>query len=538
MNTGGGARRTQTAVLAALCIAGAISCGKTDVPAAAPEGPAEETTDMKTAEKKCLTSRLAGSWYTADPVDLQRELAAARDASGGARDDAVFALILPHAGYRYSGAVAAHGARVVEGRRFSRVVVLGPSHRVPMRNAVAVPEATHYTTILGEIPIDTAFVRRLQRHPLFRPVAGALPGEHSVEIELPVLQSALGAFPLVPLVVGQMDDSAIREAADCLRAEMDSNTLVVASTDFTHHGPRFDFAPFATDVEASLRKLDLGAFEFVKARDPDGFRRFIERTGATICGRDPVAILLAMLPGDAEVRLLKYDTSGRIAGDWENTVSYVSAAVRCRWTPMPRARPEEKEPAAPKGKDRDMKIPDADRKALLALARGTIQTYFSTRTKAAPKDLGIPVTPGMRQIAGAFVTLHKHGDLRGCIGEIVPTRPLVEAVIDHAINAAFGDRRFDALTEMELPLCDVEISALSEPRDIGSWKEIVLGTHGIVLHKQGRSAVFLPQVAPEQGWDVPTTLAHLATKAGLSPDDWREGAKFQVFEAVVFGEKK
>ncbi|OQW96414.1 MAG: hypothetical protein BWK77_04780 [Verrucomicrobia bacterium A1] len=498
----------------------------------------EETTNMKAVEKKCLNSSLAGSWYTADPAELRRELAAARDASGEARDDAVFALILPHAGYRYSGAVAAHGARVVEGRRFSRVIVLGPSHRVPMRNAVAVPEATHYGTILGEIPIDTAFVRRLRRYPLFRPVAGALPGEHSVEIEFPVLQSALGAFSLVPLVVGQMDDPAIRETAACLRAEMDSNTLVVASTDFTHFGPRFDFAPFATDVEASLRKLDLGAFEFVKARDPDGFRRYIERTGATICGRDPVAILLAMLPDDAEVRLLKYDTSGRITGDWENTVSYVSAAVRCRWTPKPLARPAEKETAAQKGKEPVMEIPDADRKALLALARGTIQNHFSTRKKAAPGDLGIPVTSGMRQIAGAFVTLHKHGDLRGCIGEIFPTRPLHEAVIDHALNAAFKDPRFGPLTELELSVCDLEISALSTPREIGSWKEIVLGKHGIVLHKDGRSAVFLPQVAPEQGWDVATTLTHLATKAGLSPDDWREGAKFQVFEAVVFGEKK
>jgi AmmeMemoRadiSam system protein B/AmmeMemoRadiSam system protein A len=502
------------------------------------EGTEKETADMRTAEKKCLTSRLAGSWYTADPADLERELAAARKASGEARDDAVAALILPHAGYRFSGAVAAHGARVVEGRRFSRVLVLGPSHRVAMRNAVAIPEATHYGTILGEIPIDTAFVRRLQRYPLFRPVAGALPGEHSVEIEFPILQSALGAFSLVPLVVGQMDDPAIRETADCLRAEIDSNTLVVASTDFTHFGPRFDFAPFATEIEANLRKLDLGAFEFVKARDPDGFRRYIERTGATICGRDPVAILLAMLPDDAEVRLLNYDTSGRITGDWENTVSYVGAAIRCRWTPRPLDRPVEKDSVARKGKEPVMEIPDADRKALLSLARGTIQHYFSTRKKAAPKDLGVPVTPGMRQIAGAFVTLHKHGDLRGCIGEIFPTRPLVEAVMDHALNAAFKDRRFGPLTELELSVCDLEISALSMPREIGSWKEFVVGKHGIVLHKEGRSAVFLPQVAPEQGWDAATTLAHLAMKAGLSADDWREGAKFQVFEAVVFGEKK
>lgn len=537
MNAMGNSPGIRTAALTVLCAACAATCGAAGAGTDA-DGSAKETTDMKTVEKTCLTSRLAGSWYTADPAALQAELAAARGASGETRDDAVSALILPHAGYQFSGAVAAHGAQVVEGRKFSRVVVLGPTHRVPMRNAVAVPEATHYATILGEIPIDTAFVRRLQRYPLFRPVAQAMPGEHSIEIEFPVLQAALGPFKLVPLVIGQMDDHAIREAADCLRAEIDESTLVVASTDFTHYGPRFEFVPFTTDVEAGLKKLDMGAFEFIQARDPDGFRRYIDRTGASICGRDPVAILLSMLPDDAGVRLLKYDTSGRITGDWENTVSYVSAAVRCRWTPKPLPHPVEKENSVKKGRGPVMDIPDADRKALLALARGTIQNYFATRRKVAARDLGLPVTAGMRQTAGAFVTLHKHGDLRGCIGEIFPTRSLHEAVIDHALNAAFRDHRFEPLTELELAVCDIEISALSEPREVATWKEIVLGKHGIVLHKDERSAVFLPQVAPEQGWDVATTLSHLAMKAGLDADAWRKGARFEVFEAVVFGEKK
>ncbi len=484
------------------------------------------------------TSTLAGSWYTANERELVRELRTRREATGRTPDEQVHALILPHAGYQYSGAVAAHGAAVIAGRRFSRVIVMGPTHRVPMRNVVAVPEADTYATVLGAIPIDTDLVGRLRRYPLFRPVRGAMPGEHSVEIEFPLLQEALGEFRLVPLVVGQLDDAAVTEAAACLRAEVDSNTLVVASTDFTHFGPRFDYVPFTGAVESRLRELDLGAFEFVRRRDASGFRRYIDRTGATICGRDPVAVLIAMLPEDAEVIQLSYDTSGRITGDWINSVSYLSAAVRCRWTPKPLDRPAEPAPAASAEEEGPLPIPAADRTALLALARSTIRFFFAHRRKPTPAEVGLAeITPAMRQVAGAFVTLHKHGELRGCIGEILPTRPLYAAVMDQALNAAFRDPRFPPLQEFELPVCQIEISALSEPRPIASWSEIVLGRHGIILRKQGHTALFLPQVAPEQGWDLPTTLRHLALKAGLEPDDWRTGAEFEVFEAVVFGEQ-
>jgi AmmeMemoRadiSam system protein A len=136
------------------------------------------------------------------------------------------------------------------------------------------------------------------------------------------------------------------------------------------------------------------------------------------------------------------------------------------------------------------------------------------------------------------VTLHKRGELRGCIGEIAPDRELHRVVRDHALNAAFKDPRFTPLSPAELPEIVIEISALTPPVEIESWREIEIGRHGVVLSKNGRSAVFLPQVAPEQGWDVETTLKYLSQKAGLPPDAWRDGARFEVFEAVVFGEKK
>ena len=509
-------------------------------PASPPPAAREESTMKTNGTPKVFASELAGSWYTRDPAELDRELRGYLADVQTPPATHVCALIMPHAGYTYSGRVAAHAARQVQGRSFRRVVVMGPSHRVAMPNTVALADATHYRTILGTLPVDTEFVGRLARYPLFRTMSRAQPGEHSIEMEFPLLQVALGEFTLVPLVVGQLDDHAIHEAAAALRAEVDPETLVVASTDFTHYGPRFDYVPFSDDIPAALRRLDLGAFDFVQKKDLRGFRHYLDQTGATICGRDPVSILLGMLPAEAEVKLLEYDTSGRLTGDWENSVSYVAAAIAGRWDgkkdPAARARqPGDSEDVAD---DAPLPIPAEDRRALLGLVRRTIEFYFAHRRKPTIKELDFKVTPAMRQEAGAFVTLHKAGDLRGCIGEIFPERALIEAVMDHALNSAFRDPRFSPLRKDELPEVDVEISALAPPSPVSSWKDIVIGRHGIVLSKGARRSVFLPQVAPEQGWDVETTLAHLSMKAGLPADAWREGAAFEVFEAVVFGEKE
>lgn len=178
------------------------------------------------------------------------------------------------------------------------------------------------------------------------------------------------------------------------------------------------------------------------------------------------------------------------------------------------------------------KLNDEDKRRLLELARNTMTDFLSGRGKPEPIDL----TDGMKQIAGAFVTLHLHGMLRGCIGEITPYRELYKAVIDHAVNAAVHDPRFPPVTLVDLGELDLEISALTPPVAISSYNEIELGRHGIVLEKNGHSAVFLPQVAPEQGWTLAETLTHLSLKAGLPLAAWREDCRFEVFEAIVFGQ--
>ena len=183
---------------------------------------------------------------------------------------------------------------------------------------------------------------------------------------------------------------------------------------------------------------------------------------------------------------------------------------------------------------------ESDKKELLTLARSTLVYYFENGSQMPtdPSDLNIIISDNMKQIMGAFVTLHSDNNLRGCIGEIVPRRELYKAVMDHSINSAIYDSRFNPVQFKELPSIQFEISALTAPEIVNSYQDIIIGEHGIVLDKAGKSAVFLPQVAPEQKWNLETTLDHLSYKAGLPLNGWKNEASFSVFEAIVFSEEK
>ncbi len=481
---------------------------------------------MKT-EKKVMHSALAGTWYDADPKRLASELDGYLTQVKQEKLDNVMALLLPHAGYRFSGQVAAYGLGQIEDISFKRVIVLGPSHQLAMPGIVSIPEITHLATPFGEVELDFEFISRLKKHPEFQSIMQAHEREHSVQIEVPMLQHFLGAFKLVPVVVGQLSVSSAREIAEILLRYIDSETLVVVSSDFTHYGASFGYMPFENDIERNLRELDMGAFDKIRQKDPAGFLSYCESTGATICGRCPLLILLAMLPEDAGVHLLNYNTSGGLTGDWSHCVSYISAAFTGVWPT--------KESAVEQG---GSQLSDADTNNLLRLARQSIEFYMKYGKKPVPADIGVEITAGMKNVMGAFVTLHENGRLRGCIGEIFPERELYQAVIDRAVDSAVNDHRFNAVKADEVSKLHIEISALSPPAAVASWKDIVVGKHGVTLSKHGRGAVFLPQVAPEQGWGIEETLTQLSVKAGLPPDAWRSNCQFQVFEAIVFSEKQ
>ncbi|MFH1371474.1 MAG: AmmeMemoRadiSam system protein B [Planctomycetota bacterium] len=478
-------------------------------------------------EKTVLISPLGQmGWHAADANTLKSQIEGFFKKAEVQSSDDTIALISPHAGYAYSGQTAAFGVKAAKSK-YARVIVIGPSHQIPMQDVLSVPRVTHYKTLLGEIPLDTEFIEKLLQHPIFQDIPPAYKTEHSVFIQLPLLQYRLGDFKLVPIVAGQCSPETVQKAAEILKSLVDKDTLVVASSDFTHYGPNYDYVPFTQNIPDELKKLDMGAYDYIAKLDSAGFLKYCDKTGATICGRVPIAILLSMLPSDIKRTLLKYTTSGEITGDFTNSVSYFSIAFHGAWQKQ----------SDVKSAKTNAELTREDHKNLLLLARRAIEFYLKNNSVSAPAQFGIPVTDAMKVQRAAFVTLKKNSDLRGCIGEIFPSQSLYKSVVVNSINAAVNDWRFRPVTPDELSGIKIEISALTVPHAINSYNQIRLGTDGIVLEKDGRKALFLPQVAPEQGWTLAETLTQLSLKAGLPSDGWKEGASFQVFQAEVFGEE-
>ncbi|HXK92508.1 MAG TPA: AmmeMemoRadiSam system protein A, partial [bacterium] len=248
--------------------------------------------------------------------------------------------------------------------------------------------------------------------------------------------------------------------------------------------------------------------------DVRGLWGFLDKTRATICGRNPILIGLMALPLQTQVEFLRYTTSGDKTGDSSETVSYCSLLFR--------EQPEY--------------LNEEEAGRLLAIARTTLENSLKEKKAVVfvpPED---QITERMKAKKGIFVTLKKQGELRGCIGNIESGRPLYEAAAQTVLLSALRDRRFEPVHESELKDIEIEISILSPLRPAASWKEIMLGRDGIVISKAGRQALFLPQVALEQGWNIEETLSQLCLKAGLDKQDWQSDCAFQTFTAQVFGE--
>ncbi len=491
----------------------------------APAGAAtREGGAMKT---NVMVSPLSGRWFPAGTEALRTMIAGLMPASRPATVAGVCAVLVPHAGYQYSGQVACEVYARLDTQAYDRIVVLGPSHAAYLPGQISIPEATELETPLGRVAVDTAMVAALRKSPLVVCEPQAHAREHSEQIQVPLLQSMFDArVPVVTIVVGQMDRASSRSVAELLRPWLGARTLLVVSSDFTHYGPNFDYVPFTDDLPRRIKALDHQVFAAIAAGDADGFWQVMAQTRATVCGHHPIAVLLELLPPGTQVREVAYDTSGRMLDDWQNSVSYLGAIFVGDWR---QARAREAAPGV-------TPLDAADRTNLLKLARATLE--YAVRHGKAPevRDTGVTIRPGMQQVLGGFVTLNKQHELRGCIGEIAPRRAIWQVVLEQTVNAALHDPRFERVTPDEARELKIDISALTPPRPVPSYQEIVIGRHGMTLAKHGRSAVFLPQVATEQGWDLATTLTHLARKAGLPADAWREGATFTVFEAQVFHE--
>jgi MEMO1 family protein len=271
---------------------------------------------------------LAGRWYPADSDVLARTI---RDllAMGGVPRPGVVAVVVPHAAYQYSGPTAARAFAAVGGGH-RRAIVLGPSHRVAFRGAALLPMGG-YRTPLGTVTVDEEAVTRLAQTGALRPNPAVFQREHSLEIQLPFLQTVDPGCALVPVLVGRLEAGDAEAVAAALRPLLDPGTLLVVSSDLVHYGRGFDYLPVPPSdpetVAGAIRKLDEGAIERILARDADGFASYVASTGATICGQAPIDILLRALPAAARGESLGYATSLDATGDYEErVVSYAALA--------------------------------------------------------------------------------------------------------------------------------------------------------------------------------------------------------------------
>lgn len=485
-------------------------------------------------------SNLAGQWYSADRTELSHSIdrLLARPAPMTQRRDPLV-LVLPHAGYVYSGGVAAAGYQTLGAAgkpavAADLVVILGPSHYSAF-SGCALIDADYYETPLGRVRLESGIAERLGKNPLFRSNPSVFEREHSIEIHLPFLQRIFGSaierdISVLPVLVGGLHGGDAARAAGAIAAEVaGKHPLFIISSDFTHYGPRFGYMPFknetASGTAQKVKKLDEGAIELILKRDIAGFSSYVERTGTTICGRNPLAIAMALPIEGPGAEIIAYDTSGAITGDYENSVSYASIIFYGRLAGSAGA-------SAPD----TFALTEQDRLFLLRAARDNIRSWLDKKRgiRFFPTD----VPESCLEKRGVFVTLKKQGALRGCIGYIIGTMPLIQGVLDASYNAAFRDPRFGPLAREELKEVAIEISVLTAPVPVRSAEEIQTGRDGLIVERGRYRGLLLPQVAVEQGWGRERFLDETCRKAGLPAGAWKDGTTaVSRFQAIVFGEK-
>lgn len=497
--------------------------------------PAANAPPASGPKEPVFTCTSAGRWYPDDPAKLRNMVKGFLDkAEGGQITDRIVALIAPHAGYPFSGPVAAHAYKQLEGLHFDSVVVVGFSHH-EFAPEIAVHQAGTFRTPLGDIPVDADLAAAIMaENPVIKYDPAIFVGEHSLDNQLPFLQMTLSGFTLVPILFGSQTPENINILSDALaRALKGKNVLLVASSDMSHFWPQDE-----------ANRIDAETISRVTAFDADGIAQMMQgdSSGRKLCGFGAVQVVLraAGALGADEARVLKYATSQDTFGPTGNgVVGYMAVALvdkkgkNTLINVNPKeaavsASPEEKSMKPHYGGD----LTEASQKELLAIARKSLETYIRTGKTYTPDS----ENPQLQSKRGVFVTLTINGALRGCMGWFEPNTPLAEIVARQAAVSATQDPRFPEVRPEELPAIAIEISVLSMPRYVDSCNDIVVGRDGVILEKGNRRATFLPQVAPEQGWDLAAMLSHLAMKAGLPADGWKQGARFQVYTAQVFGE--
>ena len=473
---------------------------------------------------KVRQAGVAGGFYPADP----KVLAATIDemlahVAEPPITDRILAVVAPHAGYQYSGPVAAYTYAALRGRKFSRVVVIAPSHYESFGFS-SVYEGDAYVTPLGLVHVDKAFARKLasmsstlrlssQGHDATS--AGA---EHAIEVQLPWLQRVLGDFELVPVVMGDQSYESSRALgvalAKLIQSEnKDGETLIVASSDLSHFHTYGDAVTIDRKTLHALEEWDYFSMS----------RNFESRIWEA-CGGAPIvaAMIAAERMGANQAKVIKYANSGDVTGDHSSVVGY-SADVFVKAQGSAAA-------------ETPFSLSEQEKSELLALARTSVEHAINKDEAYVPTA---SASDALNRERGAFVTLHESGELRGCIGYTSATKPLYMTVRDTATLAALKDPRFKPVSVSELPKLEYEISVLSPLRRVTDIQQIKVGEHGLLMKNGGFEGLLLPQVPVEQKWDRQKFLEQTCVKAGMSAGCWKdEDTDIFLFTAVVFDEHR
>jgi AmmeMemoRadiSam system protein B/AmmeMemoRadiSam system protein A len=449
----------------------------------------------------------AGGFYDADPGRLGAQIDGYLQNVRGLPADMndVRALICPHAGYAYSGQTAAYAYRLVQGRPYGTVVIIGTSHYFGFDGASIYLKGA-FETPLGAVAVDEALAARIARASGFSYVAEAHAKEHSVEVQVPFLQKALPGVKIVPIVLGYPTRANVYALARGLaEAASSPGVLIVASTDLSHYLPK-----------DKANAADAETIELVRKGDADALAGRCARGENVMCGGGGVAATLIALKkvGRLRVEILHYADSSDVTADTSGVVGYLAAAVGVSG------------PAPAKA----FSLSSDEKKELLRLARDSVRLFVESNRVVEYTTQNA----SLLSEKGAFVTLKKRGMLRGCIGFIEPVFPLYEAVIRGAIYAATQDPRFPSVSRQELQDLEFEISVLTPLVKVDDPRRVEVGRHGLVISQGQNRGLLLPQVAVENGWDRETFLNQACLKAGLPEDAWKKGAEISVFEAIVF----
>jgi AmmeMemoRadiSam system protein B/AmmeMemoRadiSam system protein A len=471
------------------------------------------------SDKKDRQPAVAGSFYPADAAELKKMVSGfMASAKPDQTTGLVRAIVVPHAGYVFSGGVAASGYNQLDpDQPYKTVFILASSHHFSFGKA-SVFTSGDYITPMGRVTVDGAIGSELIRNSrAFTNYPEAHISEHSIEVQLPFLQSRLKApFKIVPIVLGTQVPSVCKEIAEALEPYFTSDNLFVVSADFSHY-PSYADAYRVDEITAkSFCTNSPGGF-IQTIRNNENLK--IPELATSMCAWPAGLTLLYLTEGNSSLIFdrIDYKNSGDIKayGEKGSVVGYNAICIS--------------EPVKA-----GFELTRKDQDELLRIARSTLESYITNRTTPALNPAGY--SQNIKTPAGAFVTLKIDGNLRGCIGSFEPREPLYQVIQEMTIASSTQDSRFQPITTKELASIHIEISVLTPMRKINDIKEIQLGKHGIYIKQGFRGGTFLPQVATETGWTLDEFLGHCARdKAGIGWTGWKN-ADIYVYEALVFEE--